>query len=157
MSVAFRRESDEEHLEPKFELPIPAGPNLVTARGKAMIDDRVNALEAAVSACADEAEVKVLKRDLRYWQTRQTTAQIAPLPPADRVAFGSRVDILLKDKPRRIDIVGGDEADPAANRIAFTAPIARAILGAECGDLCDFTGEEMAIEIVAIGIIPGAL
>ena len=33
MSVAFRRDSDEEHLEPKFELPIPAGPNLVTLRG----------------------------------------------------------------------------------------------------------------------------
>ena len=33
MSVAFRRESDEEHLEPKFEIPIPVGPNLVTARG----------------------------------------------------------------------------------------------------------------------------
>ena len=30
MSVAFRRESDEEHLEPKFELPIPPGPNYVT-------------------------------------------------------------------------------------------------------------------------------
>jgi hypothetical protein len=26
MSVAFRRESDDEHMEPKFELPIPPGP-----------------------------------------------------------------------------------------------------------------------------------
>ena len=33
MSVAFRRESDEEHKEPKFEIPIPVGPNLVTAAG----------------------------------------------------------------------------------------------------------------------------
>ncbi len=33
MSVAFRRESDEEHKEPRFELPIPPGPNLVTERG----------------------------------------------------------------------------------------------------------------------------
>ena len=39
MSVAFRRESDEEHLEPKFEIPIPPGPNLVTARGLALILD----------------------------------------------------------------------------------------------------------------------
>ncbi len=157
MSVAFRRESDEEHLEPKFELPIPAGPNLVTTRGKTMIDERVNALEAAVSTAADEAEIKVFKRDLRYWQTRQTTAQIAPLPPENRVAFGCRVDILLKGKPRQIDIVGGDEADPAANRIAFTAPLARAILGAECGDLCAFAGDETAIEIIATGLIPDAV
>ena len=40
MSVAFRRDSDEEHLEPKFELPIPSGPNLVTARGLALIGAR---------------------------------------------------------------------------------------------------------------------
>ena len=46
MSVAFRRESDEEHKEPRFELPIPAGPNLVTARGLALIDDQVRVLEA---------------------------------------------------------------------------------------------------------------
>lgn len=32
MSVAFRRDCDEEHLEPHFELPIPPGPNLVTPR-----------------------------------------------------------------------------------------------------------------------------
>ena len=30
MSVAFRRDSDEEHLEPKFELPIPPGETVVT-------------------------------------------------------------------------------------------------------------------------------
>ena len=46
MSVAFRREGDEEHLEPKFELPIPPGPNLVTARGAALIGQRVVEIEA---------------------------------------------------------------------------------------------------------------
>ena len=42
MSVAFRRESDEEHLEPKFELPIPPGPNVVTQRGYHLIGARVS-------------------------------------------------------------------------------------------------------------------
>ena len=46
MSVAFRRESDEEHLEPRFELPIPVGPNLVTRRGHALIVARNADLEA---------------------------------------------------------------------------------------------------------------
>ena len=41
MSVAFRRESDEEHLEPKFEQPIAPGPNLVTARGLRLLGERV--------------------------------------------------------------------------------------------------------------------
>ena len=43
MSVAFRRDSDEEHLEPKFELPIPPGPNFVTPAGLAQIEERVAA------------------------------------------------------------------------------------------------------------------
>jgi hypothetical protein len=49
MSVAFRREGDEEHLEPKYELPIPPGPNLVTARGAAQIAAKVVELETALS------------------------------------------------------------------------------------------------------------
>lgn len=65
MSVAFRRESDEEHLEPKFEQPIAPGPNLVTARGLALIGERVETIEAAVAAETDEEASKVLLRDLR--------------------------------------------------------------------------------------------
>ena len=38
MSVAFRRESDDEHKEPKFDIPIPPGPNLVTERGLKLIE-----------------------------------------------------------------------------------------------------------------------
>ena len=41
MSVAFRRDGDEEHLEPKFEIPIPPGPNRVTERGLALIEERL--------------------------------------------------------------------------------------------------------------------
>ena len=37
ISVASRRHVDEEHLETKIELPIPADPNLVTAQGLALI------------------------------------------------------------------------------------------------------------------------
>jgi len=73
MSVAFRRESDEEHKEPRFELPIPAGPNLVTARGLALIDRRVAELEAAIAAETEDEARETLRRDLRYWHTRQTT------------------------------------------------------------------------------------
>ena len=73
MSVAFRRDSDEVHLEPKFELPIPAGPNLVTARGLALIEQRIADLESELRL-ADEATAGAMKRDLRYWQTRRSTA-----------------------------------------------------------------------------------
>ena len=83
MSVAFRRESDEEHLEPKFEQPIAPGPNLVTARGLRLLGERVTEIEAAVAAETDEEARKLLLRDLRYWHTRQTTAELAPSPEED--------------------------------------------------------------------------
>ena len=149
MSVAFRRESDEEHKEPRFELPIPPGPNLVTPRGRALIDERIAELEAAQQG-ADEARREEIARDLRYWQTRRVTAIAAPPPPADEAAFGSRVRFTLDGAERTIEIVGDDEADPAAGRIAFSAPLARALIGAGEGDMLSFAGRADAIEVLAV-------
>ena len=154
MSVAFRRESDEEHLEPKFELPLPPGPNLVTRRGLAQMETRAADLEAELAATPEEEARKVVKRQLRYWNTRRSTAIVAPPPPAGEVAFGARVDFLLNGNPRRIDLVGSDEAAPAENRIPFTAPLAAAMIGAEAGDVLEFNGNDDAIEIVAVSAIP---
>lgn len=153
MSVAFRRDSDEEHKEPRFELPIPVGPNLVTANGLAQIRTRVAELEALIAAGPDEAALEEAKRTLRYWNTRQATAQLVPPPPPDEVAFGSRVAFRQNGTVRCIDIVGDDEADPAAGRIAFSAPLARALIGACVGDLADFAGRAEALEVVEIAPI----
>ena len=153
MSVAFRRESDEEHKEPRFELPIPPGPNLVTVAGLRQAETRVAELEARVAAETDELALADAQRSLRYWRTRLATAELAPPPPADVAAFGSRVTFRLNGQERIVDIVGDDEADPAAGRIAFSAPLARALIGAGAGDVSDFNGEADAIEIVAVGAI----
>ena len=148
MSVAFRRESDEEHLEPKFELPIPAGPNPVTARGLAQIEEKVAALGADIAGETDDVCRERLKRDLRYWQTRRTTAEVVA-PPADgSVGVGSRVTLRDRGRERTVAIVGGDEADPAAGLIAFQAPLARALLGAVAGEEVPFAGG--TIEVVEV-------
>ena len=154
MSVAFRRDSDEEVKEPRFELPLPAGPNLVTARGLKLIGDKVVQVEAAVAAETEAEAKELLKRELRYWHTRQTTAVIAPPPEQGVVGIGSRVRIRLAGKARVIDIVGHDEADPAADRIAFSAPLANALLNAETGERVDFNGRAEAIEILETGPSP---
>jgi transcription elongation GreA/GreB family factor len=153
MSVAFRRESDEEHLEPKFELPLPPGANLVTGRGLAMIRAKVAELDAALMAESNDPAREVIKRDLRYWRARESTAKLAPLPSGDTVAFGTRVTFTLNDTTRTIDIVGSDEADPTTDRITFTAPLARAMLGLSVGDVADFNDRTDAIEIIAINAI----
>jgi len=150
MSVAFRRESDEEHLEPKFELPIPPGPNLVTPRGLALIEARVAELDALIPTLSDEEAIKAARRDLRYWHTRKATAELAPAPGGDAVEFGCTVTFRLGGKKRSISIVGDDEADPAAGLIAFSAPLVRAMLQAEPGDLVAFGGKPEAIEIIAV-------
>ena len=151
MSVAFRRDSDEEHLEPKFELPIPPGPNLVTSRGLKLIETRNAELETAIAAATPE-QLPELQRDLRYWRVRLATAQLAPAPSGDIVAFGTNVTISQDGKSRAIDIVGHDESDPSAGRIAFTAPLAKALIGSEPGEEIEPPGPGGTIIVVVIEV-----
>lgn len=152
MSVAFRRESDEEHLEPKFELPIPASPNLVTRAGKLLIDQRISALEEALAAAATE-DAEAIRRDLRYWRTRHATAVPTAAPADGSAGFGTVVTIRMAGTTRDIAIVGDDESDPNANRLAYGAPLAHALMGAEPGDLLPFNGRADAIEVLQVAAI----
>lgn len=47
-------------------------------------------------------------------------------------------------------LVGDDEADPAAGLLSFTAPLSRAIMGAETGETVDFAGKTDAVTILEI-------
>ena len=152
MSVAFRRDSDEEHLEPKFELPIPAGPNLVTARGLRLIEERVAELEALIADSTDPANIASFRRDLRYWQTRQVTADLVPVPSGAKVEFGTEVHFTLNGIARTLRIVGDDEAAPSDGLISFNAPLSRAMLGGQEGDLLPFGNAEDAIEILSVNV-----
>jgi len=150
MSVAFRRENDEEHLEPRFEIPIPPGPNWVTARGLDLIAAKLAELEAMPRGVDTPAKPDPIQRELRYWRTRMATAELAPAPKAGLIGIGSRVQFTLNGQPRSITIVGDDEADPAANLLSFHAPLSRALIDAEVGDILDFGTKTGAIEITAI-------
>ncbi|MEO8141755.1 MAG: GreA/GreB family elongation factor [Sphingomicrobium sp.] len=152
MSVAFRRDSDEEHLEPKFELPIPPGPNLVTPRGLALIEARIAELETAAASASTE-QLPAIQRDLRYWRTRLATAQLAPEANGEIVAFGTTVTISQDGKTRTLAIVGHDESDPANGRIAFTAPLAVVLIGSEIGEEVEAPGPSGPITVVAIALL----
>ena len=152
MSVGFRRESDEEHLEPRFELPIPAGPNLVTSRGLDQIRARNAELETRLEGELSEEERKAVLRDARYWRQRLASAELAPLADGTQVALGTRVTFVREGQTHTLDLVGHDESEPAANRIAFTAPLARALIGAEVGDEVEFAGANELIVVTAIEV-----
>jgi len=149
MSVAFRRETDEEHLEPKFERPIPPGPNWVTRTGLVALEREVARLDRMIADAGDEAR-EALERDRRYWRYRLSTAEIATPPVPGEVGIGSHVRLRLGGAERAVTIVGADEADGRAS-IAFTAPLARALMGAMAGEAVAFGGRADAIEILAVG------
>jgi transcription elongation GreA/GreB family factor len=150
MSVAFRRDSDEEHKEPRFELPLPPGPNLVTERGYDLIKARTEELEKATQAATSDEQKTQLQRDLRYWRTRLATAQVAPVPTCAVVAFGTRVTLEQEGRVRDLTIVGHDEADPTSGLIAFASPLGRALMGAEAGEDVTAPGSSQPVRVVSI-------
>jgi transcription elongation factor GreB len=59
----------------------------------------------------------------------------AAQPTRDQVRFGATVELADEDDNRRkLTLVGDDEADASAGRIGWSAPLARALLGARVGD-----------------------
>lgn len=53
----------------------------------------------------------------------------------DQVRFGATVELADEDDNRRtVTIVGDDESDAAAGRIGWSAPLARALVGARIGE-----------------------
>jgi transcription elongation factor GreB len=71
----------------------------------------------------------------------------------DQVRFGATVELADEQHERRIvTIVGDDEADASAGRIGWSAPLARALVGAKVRDerVVRLPAGEKSYEIVAI-------
>jgi len=69
------------------------------------------------------------------------------------VRFGATVELADDDDNRRVlTIVGDDEADASAGRVGWSAPLARALIGAKVGDerIVRLPAGEKSYEIVAI-------
>lgn len=157
MSVAFTKENDAEAVAADLpDRPIPAHANLVTPRGLALIEAELTAARAAYAAAqagdsisSDRTAMARATRDLRYWAARRASAQLVEAQPAaDRIGFGSRVSIEREDGRRQTwAIVGDDEADPAQGSISHAAPLARAVMGRQVGDIVHVAGQE--VEIIA--------
>lgn len=150
MSRAFVKEQDDvpEHLA---ERPVSPNPNLVTQRGLTLIDREIEELRRRLAQGqhdADKAAIARASRDLRYWTQRRSTAQAVNAPQLPTVvAFATRVTIVREDgRKQRLAIVGEDEADPAAGLIAYSSPMARAILGRGVGEAVEGPGGEIEIQ-----------
>ncbi len=71
----------------------------------------------------------------------------------DQVRFGATVELADEDDSRRtLTIVGDDEADASAGLIGWSAPLARALIGARVGDerIVRLPAGEKSYEVVGI-------
>ena len=139
MSKAFTSEETDvtEVVAPRA--PLPEGtPNYVTPRGHELLRaERANLAtkRARAEASGDVAAMTRLGARLAELDERLASAQVVETNAGDVIRFGARVTVAQSDgREQTYRIVGVDEADPAKGDVAFTSPIARALLGHEVGD-----------------------
>jgi transcription elongation factor GreB len=71
----------------------------------------------------------------------------------DEVRFGASVELADEDDNRRtVTVIGDDESDATIGRIGWSAPLARALIGAKVGDerIVRLPGGEKSYEVIAI-------
>ena len=132
-------------------------------------EDRPNVIKAIAEARAlgdlsENAEYHAAREQQGFIEGRiaeieakLSTAEIidvAALTPGGKVVFGATVEIEAEDDGKRTTyaIVGEDEADIRAGRIAYNSPIARALIGKSEGDVVEVAapGGTRSYEIVSI-------
>ena len=152
MSRAFLKDDSNGErpiIPPRPALP-PNTPNYVTPRGLEKLREELTELETERSRTETEHkddnatrtwQLTILNGRLSELTSRIASAQIVDpaSQPKNEVRFGATVCLktISGSKPgfkRKFTIVGVDEANVAEGKIAFIAPIARAIQGAKKGE-----------------------
>jgi transcription elongation factor GreB len=165
MSKAFTKDEGEGDVPDVVapRAPLPDGtPNYVTARGLALLHAELARLETERGELTGRDEESRRAAWLRLGsRLSELSARIASAvridPPGperrDQILFGARVHVRAEDGAERtVRIVGVDEADPREGRIAFTAPLARALLGRAVGDDVSFRSPRGSEELEVLRI-----
>lgn len=144
MSRGFVKEDDLEHAGTDVpERPISAHPNYVTANGYALLQaesQKLDLARRALEANKDEPysldKLAIINRDLRYISARLESAIVTkPDMIASQVLFGATVTVEDDEgKQHTYEIVGEDEADIKANKVSWTSPLAKALIGQKIGE-----------------------
>lgn len=161
MSRAFVNEDAGNDRPDLPELPVPPGPNIVTPRGLAALRAQIVRRQAdlarlkARSERLDKLPEAAAERDLRWLEARLKAAVVIDPATHDlsEVAFGLSVTVADSDgRETTYEIVGEDEADATRHRIAPNAPLARALIGAQVGDLVTWNRPSGSVELEVIRI-----
>ena len=146
MSRAFVKEADGDAVSDDApDLPISPHANYVTPQGQAALQAELEALVAervAIKQAPDQVSVRLqlfkVERRLRYVQARVESAIVKrpEAQPAGEIGFGATVVVADEEDVEHVfRIVGEDEADVAHGLVSYVSPLAKALLGAETGDV----------------------
>ena len=83
----------------------------------------------------------------------------AAQPSRDQVRFGATIELADEEDQRRtLTIVGDDEADASAGLVGWSAPLARALVGARVGDerIVRLPAGDKSYEVVRIAYPEGS-
>lgn len=164
MSRGFVKEGDQEEtpiIPPRAALP-DGVPNYVTPNGfKALQDEKedlLNELANNQEATEQERRIKAAEIDgkLQLLNERINSARVLDVSSQtiEEVKFGAKVtySIASVHKPVTIQIVGVDEANTKQRKIAFIAPIVKAMIGKKVNDEVtpEMGGERRKIKIIKI-------
>jgi transcription elongation factor GreB len=100
--------------------------------------------------------LREVDRRINFLSRRMKSAKVtdpAAQPDRSRAWFGATITLVdEQDKERIVTLVGEDETDAGAGRIAWSSPIGRAVRGAAVGDLrrVALPSGEAEYEVVAI-------
>jgi transcription elongation GreA/GreB family factor len=161
MSRAFVNEDNAAaQADQPVERQVSEQPNYVTSQGLAQLQAKVaelqiqHAEQSAKGEQADKQRLADLQRDLRYFNQRLSSAQVAVAATSrDKVQIGSWVTYADEhDTERRVQLVGEDQADAAKGLINWGSPLGRALLGARLNDevLWQRPAGDQVIEVIRI-------
>ena len=164
MSRAFVKEDDQEEnpIIPQRS-PLPDGvTNYVTPGGLVELENEKATLENEKKDIPNEesperrAALKVLNAKLSMLLERINSAEVIDFEGIDtpEIRFGASVTFQFsnENKRRKFQIVGVDEADIKAKKIAFTSPIAKALIGRTTGESVELQLENGTKKIAILKI-----
>ena len=165
MSRAFVNEDNQEEaplIPPRA--PLPEGvPNYVTKHGLTLLkQEREELLEEMeqLHLLEDDKDkrykMQLIKGKLALLDGRISSARLLEVSESEteEVRFGAKVTLrFINEKTEQtLQLVGVDEANVKNKKIAFTAPIAKAITGKKAGEeaILQLGKEKRIMKIIAI-------
>jgi transcription elongation factor GreB len=177
VSRAFLEESDDDFDGddvPAIKDPLPPGvKNYMTPEGAARLKDEMHVLtmekvpmlsaelrggpeRSREEVARNRRKLREIERRIEYLQNMIGRLEVVYPSAQDtgQVVFGSRVTVNEGDGEEKVyTIVGVDESDPAAGRISWISPLARALLSKRVGDTVrlNLPGGNKTISVTGIG------